>query len=219
VAGTPLDVSAVRYAGVPERMVAYAVDIALVVMASMAVGTLLAFAVLGAPWWLAPWSQPAARELPGNIERYLLYQVINEAVALAIEVVYFVWLWTGRAGATCGMRVVRIRVADAASGQPIARAAALRRWVTMGSWIIVLVLLPGTLGDLAVLVFLAWLVLMVLVTMRSPTRQGLHDRFAGTVVLEPVTRPAHPLALGCLALAGLVLALVAALGVAGFWNA
>lgn len=165
---------------------------------------------------MVPSTDPAFQ--PGDAGRQLAYEVVNSLVNIALEVAYFLVLWTGHKGATIGMRLLRIRVTDAATGTPLARRAALRRWVAMGSWILYLVMPPVMNGDLAVPAFFGWIVLMIAITLRSGTRQGLHDRFASSVVVEPARRTGHPLAVGCLALVALVLAVGIGLGLVGLWN-
>ena len=64
---------------------------------------------------------------------------------------------------------------------------AVVRWVALGSWIQVLALLPGF-GGLLGLVSLVWAVVLLVTTVSSPTKQGLHDRFAGSAIVQPIGR-------------------------------
>jgi hypothetical protein len=116
------------------------------------------------------------------------------------------------------MRLLRLRIGREVDGGRLARVPALRRWVTMGSWIGLAGLLP-LVDQLAGYAILAWSVVLLVTVLRSGTRQGFHDRVGRSVVLEPSTRTGHPLAVGCLTLVGILFALAVALGLAGFWNA
>ena len=86
------------------------------------------------------------------------------------------------------------------------------RWVALGSWIQVLALLPGF-GGLLGLLSLVWAVALLVTTVSSPTKQGLHDRFAGSAIVQPIGRdgPVIP-CLILLVLLVVVLPLIAVIG-------
>ena len=50
-----------------------------------------------------------------------------------------------------------------------------------------LALLPG-LGGLLGLVGVGWALALLVTTVTSPTKQGLHDRFAGSAIVQPIGR-------------------------------
>jgi len=54
-------------------------------------------------------------------------------------------------------------------------------------------------GGIANLSLLAWTLALLVTTVASPTKQGLHDRFAGTAIVRPVG-PGNGLAYACLAI-------------------
>lgn len=89
---------------------------------------------------------------------------VTALVGLLINIAYFTVLWTVM-GATIGQRVFRLRVVDAASGQPIGFGKALLRWV--GLFISFLVCFIGVI----------WVAF-------DSRKQGWADKIAGTVVLK-----------------------------------
>lgn len=116
-----------------------------------------------------------------SIIAYLLTTVI----LLAISAGYFIYMWTRMNGATLGMQVLKLQVRDAASGAAISQDQAIRRWIFLGgpqaaSFLYALPLI-GLLVSIAVLVYYIYLLVS---TAQSPTRQGLHDKQANTVVAK-----------------------------------
>jgi uncharacterized RDD family membrane protein YckC len=114
--------------------------------------------------------------IPGLTVGGFLYGLVLTAAYFG----YFVFLESSR-GSTLGKQLLGLRVAGAAGASPVTmEASAIRNsWVLIG-------LLSGipVLGILASLVSLG-IVIAIAVTISSDARnQGLHDRFAGTVVLE-----------------------------------
>ena len=87
----------------------------------------------------------------------------------ATSVVYEIWL-ISLTGQTIGKRLLSIQVVDAETGAIPTRAQAWRRVLPL---VIQIVPLIGIIGEL-LYVPLLW----------HPRRQGVHDRFAGTVVID-----------------------------------
>ncbi len=84
-------------------------------------------------------------------------------LALAIEIGYFVFFWGS--GGTLGMKIFRLRVADATSGQPIGMGRAFIRFLGY-----IIAGIPCYIG-------LIWAAF-------DARKQGWHDKIAGTVVLQ-----------------------------------
>jgi uncharacterized RDD family membrane protein YckC len=171
-----LGASNLQYGDVLARFGAYLADGALVGIAT----TILSL-VLGA----AGGNLHAIRYYAGPLG--ILYALL----ALAAGLAYFGWFWTRTGGATPGMRFVRLRMTRAVDGSPVGLRGALARWVALYGVVqvfgVVGVLMVST-GSLAALWSLAvdvWIFVLLVTTMRSPTRQGLHDSMAGTVVVQP----------------------------------
>ena len=117
---------------------------------------------------------------------------------LAIQTAYFLWFWTGGRRATPGQRAFNVQVGNAFDGEPLTMNQAIVRWLALGWWINLLVLLPFF--GLAVVAYAAgaiwWVVLGVSVAL-SPTKQGIHDRLARSAMVRPAG-PTSRWAIGCL---------------------
>ena len=85
-------------------------------------------------------------------------------INLVIDVAYFAGQWT-YFGATLGQRVFKLRVVDAATGQPIGLGKALLRWV--GLFVSFLVCFVGVI----------WVAF-------DARKQGWMDKIAGTLVVQ-----------------------------------
>lgn len=120
-----------------------------------------------------------------------------------IGLVYFVFFWTGGRRATPGQRIFHLQVGNAFEGRGLTLAQATRRWVGYGTWIGLFgIVWPG-----ASLVELIWVIVLLVTTVRSPTRQGLHDRFANSAVVRPSSESSRGLAKGCLIVLLVIVAL------------
>ncbi len=138
----------------------------------------------------------------------------NETVALivsvgliAIDFVYFVGLWTSGWQGTMGMRLLRLRVLGAASAGTLSLNDALLRWLALSGTLSILALVPG-LGRYVGLIELAWFVALLLSAAMHPLRQGLHDRWARSVVAQPAPGGSGAALVGCLVLVIIVVVLL-----------
>jgi uncharacterized RDD family membrane protein YckC len=139
-------------------------------------------------------------------------------IALVIEAVYFIFLWSSGGRATLGMRLFGLQVGNAANGNKLEVAQAGRRWLAYGSWIGLAAFLPGV-GLALGFVQTVWTLVLLYTTATSPTKQGLHDRFAGTAVVRSATA-GNGGALACLVVALIIpllaiVSLVALIGLGG----
>jgi len=117
---------------------------------------------------------------------------------LAVQAAYFLWFWTGGRRATPGQRVFGLQVGNAFDGRPLTMAQAIARWLAMGWWAGLLLLLPWfaiAVGSY-VLVFGGWWIVLVISMIVSPTKQGIHDRVARSAVVRPAG-PTSRWAIGC----------------------
>jgi uncharacterized RDD family membrane protein YckC len=179
-----------RYAGALPRLLAYWLDGILVgIIAGLFTGIISA---------AAPDSGAAA--------------LVGAIIGLGVSLLYFMAFWTSSGRATPGMRLFGLEIGAAGDGRTLAMGQAAVRWVALGSWIQVLVLLPGF-GGLLGLLSLVWAVALLVTTVSSPTKQGLHDRFAGSAIVQPIGRdgPVIP-CLILLVLLVVVLPLIAVIG-------
>jgi uncharacterized RDD family membrane protein YckC len=150
----------------PARIVAYVIDNVFVGIAIVGVFTL--------------------------IDRLLRIQALalplpRLGVYAAIDALYFVALWTG-GRRTLGMRWLGIRVLRADDAVRVTVTAAVLRWTVLAVLGLVLDLALSLRPDLVPYViapFLGpgWTLLLLVTVVASGTRQGLHDRVAGTAVV------------------------------------
>lgn len=110
--------------------------------------------------------------------------VLTTVVYMGLEFLYFFGFWTSSSRATLGMRLFHLQVGNAFDGRILDMGQAIRRWIGLGLPLQALYLLPGAAAAIGGLVSLWYLVLLVS-TAISPTRQGLHDRFAGSAMVQP----------------------------------
>lgn len=113
----------------------------------------------------------------------LMSSLATVVVMLVISAAYFVGMWT-RMGGTVGMKLFKLSVRDASSGQPVSQGAAINRWLLLGAPAVLSSIYGWGIGlILSVLVFVYYLYL-IYTTASSATRQGLHDTYAKTVVAK-----------------------------------
>lgn len=154
------------YARTLDRAMAYWLDGILVTLPALAVAVALS------AWAVAAGLRPGGAELLAGI------------IAIGIHLLYFVSFWTGSDGATLGMRLMRLRVADARTGAVLTVQQGLVRWLAFGGVFQLLQLVPPLVG-VGVVLAVAWAIGLLVTTLASATRQGLHDRIADTAVVQP----------------------------------
>jgi uncharacterized RDD family membrane protein YckC len=119
-----------------------------------------------------------ALPLPDLTTRVLLFCAL-----FAVAALYFVWSWTG-GRRTLPMKTWRMRLVDRA-GAPLTYKTALARylagWIGPGLALVTYILLkPHGLGGVAIVPLL----LNYLAAFVDPERQFLHDRVAGTRIVQ-----------------------------------
>jgi uncharacterized RDD family membrane protein YckC len=167
----------IAYAGTAARVVAYLID-GLV----LGLAVLVVVAVLAAIFPSDPTS----------------FSIAYTILTVAIELVYFVGLWASSYRATLGMRVLQLQIGNATDGRTLTPEQAVRRWIAMGFPLALLALIPA-LATASGALFLLWLVILTFSIAMSPTKQGLHDRFAGSAIARPAGA-SNAVVIGCLLL-------------------
>ena len=105
--------------------------------------------------------------------------------SFAMSAAYFLWFWTGGRRATPGQRVFGIQLGNAFDGRPLTMTQAIERWLAMGWWATLLILLPFlALAIASYAVFAVWWVVLVISIIISPTKQGIHDRFSRSALVR-----------------------------------
>jgi uncharacterized RDD family membrane protein YckC len=81
-----------------------------------------------------------------------------------------------------------MQVGNAADGATLTMEQAVKRWLAVGGVFSLAQFLNPLplLGLLVGLASLIWVIALLVTTAQSPTKQGLHDQFAGSVVVKAV---------------------------------
>ncbi len=163
------------YADVPNRIMALIID----VIVLSVIGFVLAWLFGGLV------SEPGALDSAGGELDIVAFAVVL-VLQLAISYAYFGALWT-QAGATLGMRMLGLRLGDESDGRAISWRQSAMRWLFLGIPSVLAslaVYVPNTIGLILAALGVAWMLLLLYTMAQSPTKQGLHDRYAHTIVVR-----------------------------------
>lgn len=131
---------------------------------------------------------------------------LTAILTVGLSFLYFIGPWTGSSGATLGMRSVGLRVVSVPLGRTLEIGPAVVRWVALGWPAAFLALIP-VLGTVASWGLTGWTIVLLLTTAMSDTKQGLHDRFAGSAVLRRNGAGSGWAVVGCLLIIGALILL------------
>src|SRR4051794_10356252 len=196
------------YAGTLPRIIAWIVDSLILAFVTLAL-SVATFALFGD-------STDGSAIFRGGLAGaargpYFIASLVALLIGLGIQLLYFVLQWSSRARATIGMRLLGLQVANARDGATLTRSQGVRRWIALGAWLGLLGYVPGV-AAIGWLVQLVWVLALLVTTASSATKQGLHDRVAGSVVVQPGGASSSGFFVGCM----VTLALLLALPVVGF---
>jgi hypothetical protein len=128
---------------------------------------------------------PEAATLTDVVEADLGRLVLDAVVATALSAGYFVIPWAVLGG-SLGQLALRLRVrGDTGGGLTVGRA--LARWALLFPPFATISALTTDVPGLGWLIWGSapvWYLVLLLTTARSDTKQGVHDRLAGSVVLR-----------------------------------
>lgn len=177
------------FAEVPDRVVAFLLDL----IALAVVGVALAIVVGGLFGGLLADGASAggAIDASGSALNVGAFFVVG-IVALTISFLYFSYSWVVLRS-TPGMRLLGLRIGDQIDGRAISWDQALVRWLLLGiaaTLLTFVVYVPSVVGLALALLGLGWLLVLFVAMTRSPTKQGLHDRLARTILVRAVRRAA-----------------------------
>jgi uncharacterized RDD family membrane protein YckC len=164
------------YADVPNRAIAYIIDVILVGIVAAIVGAVLAGIGLSTGTF-------ATGTL--NFEVNYVGLIVAAIVGAAISAAYFVYTWTSMRG-TVGMKVLGMQIGNAGDGKTLTMDQGIRRWLVIaapGILAQVLFVIPA-IGTLLGLLAFGWFIYLLWTTYSSPTKQGFHDKFANTMVVK-----------------------------------
>ena len=162
------------YADLPNRIIAYVIDMILLAIVGFVVS-----AITGS-------FMPVVQfDLVNGFHYNYVAAIINAAIGAAISAAYFIYMWTNMRG-TVGMKVLGMQIGSEKDGSTLTMDQAIRRWLAVGGWItIVSALNPlPLLGILIGLVALGYVIYLLYTTAQSPTKQGFHDHFVGSMVVK-----------------------------------
>jgi len=162
-------------ADVPNRMLGLAIDI----LVLSVTGFLLAWLLGGLV------EEAGAIDAAGGDLDVVAFLVVL-VVQLLISFGYFAASWRSYS-ATPGMRLLGLRIGDEADARTISWRGATVRWVLLGVPAVLAslaVYVPHLVGLVLGAVGAAWLLLLLYTLAQRPTRQGLHDRLAHTIVFR-----------------------------------
>lgn len=167
------------HADVPNRVMALVLDAILL----SAVGLVLAWLFGGLV------TLPGAIDASGgglDVVPFLLVMALEFVISAA----YFVGLWTA-SGATLGMRLLGLRIGDETDGRPLRRRQAGIRWALLGIPVTLAaaaVFVPNVIGLILGALGTAWLLGLLYTMAQSPTKQGLQDRLAHSMLFKAQRR-------------------------------
>jgi len=162
------------YADLPNRIIAYVIDMILIGIVGAVIG-----AITGS------FMPVATFDLVHGFQYNYFAAIINAVIGAAISAGYFIYMWTAMRG-TVGMKVLGMQIGSEKDGSTLSMDQAIRRWLAFGGWISIAQALNPLplLGILIGLVALGYVIYLLYTTAQSPTKQGFHDRFVGSMVVK-----------------------------------
>jgi uncharacterized RDD family membrane protein YckC len=168
------------YADVPNRAIAYIIDAII-----LGIIGFIVTAILGGIGLSAVTANPNPTSLNDLVQYNFVASLIIAVITTGINGAYFVYTWTTMRGSP-GMKVLGMQVGNAADGATLTQEQAIRRWIALGAPFGIASALVGApaLGALIVLAAFVYTIALLVTTAQSPTKQGIHDKFANTVVVK-----------------------------------
>ncbi len=123
--------------------------------------------------------------------------IVSSLVFVVASLLYSVVFWTGGRRATPGQMLFGIQVGNAFDGQPLTSIQAVKRWIGLGWFFTLLSAVPSVAGLTGIVGFI-WYLALLITTVRSPVKQGFHDRFANSAVVRPRASSSNGLVTACL---------------------
>jgi uncharacterized RDD family membrane protein YckC len=129
--------------------------------------------------------------------------ILVTLISFALQFLYFVGFWTSGARATLGMRGLKMQVVEAASGGTLSLTAATKRFIALGSPLALLILVPALQSAAGIAQF-ALSLFLFFTAITNDRRQGLHDKWANSLVIRSTTSGDGAVVIGCLLLIAIV---------------
>jgi uncharacterized RDD family membrane protein YckC len=170
------------YADVPNRTVALLVDLILLTVAVFVAATIVSVVIGPAVEF-----NTAAGTVGDAVTLDRGIATVDAVLSLLISAAYFAGTWVVL-GASPGQRLLGMRVGSESNGTMLTTRQALARWGLLGAPFGISAVLTTAFSGLGHTIFdlavAAWYAVLLVTTSRSPTKQGLHDRIAGSVVAK-----------------------------------
>lgn len=197
------------FAGVPARIAAYTIDSIILGIVGAIIGGTIGLVLGEDPFAEDPFGPGQPFGLNEFVESVMTpATIVSSAVVLMIAIVYFAWSWTGPRRATPGQQILDIQVGHAVDGRNLTMGEAIVRVLALGYAFALVAIVPvAALYLISNGLSLLWTPLLVLTTLASPQRVGLHDRLVGSWVVQPADRTHDGLANGCVWILVLLIAL------------
>lgn len=166
--------SAMVYGDVPNRIIAYIIDIIVIFVISIAVSLVLGIVGIS-----------VVSGSGVNATTNWFGTLVVTAFGLVISGAYFIYSWANQR-ATIGMKVLGLQIGNAPDGATITTNQAIKRWLALGAFFSILQVLSSLplVGVLISFAALGWVIFLLYTTWKSPTKQGWHDVFANTMIVK-----------------------------------
>ncbi len=173
------------YADVPNRIIAQILDALLVGIVGFILSIVI-WAVIGTPTTLTTVADPNA--LLGvriDTSTNWISVIVSAILGVALSAGYYIYTWTALRG-TLGQKALGMQVGNAFDGKTLTMEQAVKRWLALGGVFALAQFLNPLplLGLLIGLASLVWVIALLVTTAQSPTKQGLHDKYANSVVVK-----------------------------------
>lgn len=177
------------FASTPRRFVAWLIDNFLIGLVTIVIATVIA----------------TVANVDVTSTSTTFYSIFS-VISVGLSLLYFVLSWTGSGRATPGMRALQLQVGTAFDGRALEMGPALLRWALLGYPLSLASLLPPIAGLVSGVGFI-WYIALLVSTIASDTKQGLHDRAAGSAVVHPAGLGRSALVIGCVVVVVVLVAL------------
>lgn len=163
------------YADVPNRAIAYIIDVIIQFVILVILG-IITVGILGTDTGI-----PGIGRLPSTASL-----LVTSILWLAFTAAYFVYTWVAMRG-TPGMKLLGMQIGNEADGGTLNYNQALLRYAVLFGPAVAANLLGAFASGLSLvlqLVSFVWFIVLLVTTAQSPTKQGIHDKQAHTMVVK-----------------------------------
>lgn len=161
------------------RVVAYLLDGFLLGIIGAVIG-----GILGSFGWTPVEAPPFDPDGQIDYNTLFISDPVGTVLTVALSALYFIGSWTGGRRGTLGQRLVKLQVGNAFDGRALSFDQAVRRWLGLGEFIVLLALIPGFTA--ATGLWFLWAIVLLITTATSQSKQGIHDRIANSAVVRPL---------------------------------